>query len=152
MRETHDLPAAGARVLLVAPSRAGTTLAARAVAAALSADLLRVDLSRVVSKWIGETEKHLAAVFDTAERTQAVLLLDEADALFGTRTEVSDAHDRYANLETAWLLQRIERFEGVVVLTTRRRPVDPPAWLTVVDADGDDSVGRVGLEPTTDGL
>ena len=109
-------------MLLVAPSGAGTTLAARAVAAALSADLLRVDLSRVVSKWIGETEKNLAAVFDTAERTQAVLLLDEADALFGTRTEVSDAHDRYANLETAWLLQRIERFEGVVVLATCRRP------------------------------
>jgi SpoVK/Ycf46/Vps4 family AAA+-type ATPase len=152
MRETHDLPAAGARVLLVAPSRAGTTLAARAVAAALSADLLRVDLSRVVSKWIGETEKHLAAVFDTAERTQAVLLLDEADALFGTRTEVSDAHDRYANLETAWLLQRIEEFEGVVVLASSVRPVDPPAWLTVIHADEDDSVGRVGLEPTTDGL
>ena len=145
-------------MLLVAPSGAGTTLAARAVAAALRSDLLRVDLSRVLSKWIGETEKNLAAVFDTAERTQAVLLLDEADALFGTRTEVSDAHDRYANLETAWLRQRIERFEGVVVLTTCRRPVDPPAWLTVIDADGDDaesydnSVGRVGLEPTTDGL
>ena len=145
-------------MLLVAPSGAGTTLAARAFAAALSADLLSVDLSRVVSKWIGETEKNLAAVFDTAERTQAVLLLDEADALFGTRTEVSDAHDRYANLETAWLLQRIERFEGVVVLATCRRPVDPPAWLTVIDTDGEDSesynhsVGRVGLEPTTDGL
>ncbi|HET7822159.1 MAG TPA: ATP-binding protein [Ornithinibacter sp.] len=139
MRETHDLPAAGARLLLVAPSGTGTALAARAVAAAVGSDLLTVDVSRVVSKWIGETEKNLAAVFDTAERSRAVLFLDEADALFGTRTEVSDAHDRYANLETAWLLQRIERFEGIVVLATCRRPVEPPRWLTVLDADGDDS-------------
>ena len=111
-----------------------------------------VDLAGVVSKWIGETEKNLAAVFDAAERTQSVLFLDEADALFGRRTDVSDSHDRYANLETAHLLQRVEGFEGVVVLATSVRPVDPPEWLMVVDADGDDdSVGRVGLDPTTDG-
>ena len=85
-------------MLLVAASRAGTTLAARAVAAAVGSDLLTVDVANIVSKWIGETEKNLAAVFDVAERTQAVLFLDEADALFGSRTEVSDAHDRYANL------------------------------------------------------
>ena len=81
-------------------------------------DLLVVDLSRVVSKWIGETEKNLSSVFDSAERAQAVLFFDEADALFGTRTEVSDAHDRYANLETAYLLQRLERFEGLAILAT----------------------------------
>jgi SpoVK/Ycf46/Vps4 family AAA+-type ATPase len=72
----------------------------------------------VVSKWIGETEKNLANVFDSAERAQAVLFFDEADALFGKRTEVSDAHDRYANLETAYLLQRLERFEGLAILAT----------------------------------
>ena len=90
-----------------------------------------VDISRVVSKWIGETEKNLAAVFDAAERARAVLLFDEADALFGKRTEVSDAHDRYANLETAYLLARLERFEGLAVLATNlRQNIDarlPPA-------------------------
>jgi SpoVK/Ycf46/Vps4 family AAA+-type ATPase len=75
----------------------------------------------VVSKWIGETEKNLAAVFELAERSRALLLFDEADALFGRRTDVSDAHDRYANLETAFLLQRLERYEGVAILATNLR-------------------------------
>jgi SpoVK/Ycf46/Vps4 family AAA+-type ATPase len=80
----------------------------------------------VVSKWIGETEKNLAAVFDAAERAQAALFFDEADALFGKRTEVSDAHDRYANLETAYLLARLERFEGLAILATNlRQNIDP---------------------------
>ena len=96
-------------------------------------DLLVVDVSRVVSKWLGETEKNLAAVFDAAERTQAVLLLDEADALFGTRTEISDAHDRYANLETAYLLQRLERFDGLAVLTTNLRQNIDPAFIRRMD-------------------
>ena len=152
MRDDDRFPAARARVLMVAVPRAGTALAARAVAATVGSDLLTVDVANIVSKWIGETEKNLGAVFDVAERTRAVLFLDEADALFGSRTEVSDAHDRYANLATAQLLKRIERFDGIVVLATSARPVDPPEWLTVVDADGDHSVGRVGLEPTTDGL
>src|SRR5438067_4352648 len=91
------------------------------MAGALSSDLLVVDISRVVSKWIGETEKNLSAVFDAAERAQAVLFFDEADALFGRRTEVSDAHGRYANLETAYLLTRLERFEGLAVLSTNLR-------------------------------
>jgi len=110
--------ARGVRMLFSGPSGTGKTLAAEVLASSLGVDLLVVDLSRVVSKWIGETEKHLAQVFDAAERAQAVLLFDEADALFGKRTDVSDAHDRYANLETAYLLTRIERFEGLTVLTT----------------------------------
>ena len=99
----------------------GKSLAAEALATAAQTDLLRVDLSQIVSKWLGETEKNLAAAFDAAERTQAVLLLDEADALFGSRTEISDAHDRYANLETAYLLQRLDTFDGLLVLTTNLR-------------------------------
>ncbi len=118
--------ARGVRLLLSGPPGTGKTLAAEALASRLGVDLLVVDLSRVVSKWIGETEKHLAGIFETAERTQAVLLFDEADALFGKRTEVSDAHDRYANLETAYLLARLERFEGLVALSTNlKRNIDP---------------------------
>jgi hypothetical protein len=108
----------GVRMLFSGPPGTGKTLSAEVMANALDVDLLVVDLSRVVSKWIGETEKNLASVFDGAERAQAVLLFDEADALFGKRTEVSDAHDRYANLETAYLLQRLERFEGLAILAT----------------------------------
>jgi hypothetical protein len=116
----------GVRMLFAGPPGTGKTLAAEVMASALRTDLLVVDLSRVVSKWIGETEKNLATVFDSAERAQAVLLFDEADALFGRRTEVTDAHDRYANLETAYLLQRLERFEGLTVLATNlRRNLDP---------------------------
>jgi SpoVK/Ycf46/Vps4 family AAA+-type ATPase len=111
----------GARLLLTGPPGTGKSLAAGAVATALETDLLVVDVSRIVSKWLGETEKNLSAVFDAAERTQAVLLLDEADALFATRTEVADAHDRYANLETAYLLQRLDRFEGLAILTSNLR-------------------------------
>lgn len=113
--------ARGVRMLFSGPPGTGKTLAAEVVAASLGADLLVVDIARVVSKWIGETEKNLAQVFDVAERAHAVLLFDEADALFGKRTEVSDAHDRYANLETAYLLMRLERFEGLAVLSTNLR-------------------------------
>ena len=111
----------GARLLFTGPPGTGKSLAAEVVASAAGTDLLTVDVSQVVSKWIGETEKNLAAVFDVAERTQAVLFLDEADALFGARTEISDAHDRYANLETAYLLQRLDRFAGLAVLATNLR-------------------------------
>jgi hypothetical protein len=121
--------ARGVRLMFAGPPGTGKTLAAEVLAHALSVDLLLVDISRVVSKWIGETEKNLAAVFDTAERAQAVLFFDEADALFGKRTEVSDAHDRYANLETAYLLARLERFEGLVVLATNLRQNIDPAFL-----------------------
>ena len=123
----------GARLLFTGPPGTGKSLAAEAVATAAATDLLRVDVSQMVSKWIGETEKNLAGAFDVAERTQAVLLLDEADALFGTRTQISDAHDRYANQETAYLLQRLEGFEGLVVLTTNLRHNIDPAFLRRLD-------------------
>jgi hypothetical protein len=113
--------ARGVRMLFAGPPGTGKTLAAEVLAHTLGVDLLVVDLARLVSKWIGETEKHLAGVFDAAERTRAVLLFDEADALFGRRTEVSDAHDRYANLETAYLLSRLERFDGLTILSTNLR-------------------------------
>jgi hypothetical protein len=111
----------GLRLLFHGPPGTGKTLAGEVLARALGRDLLVVDLSRMVSKWVGETEKHLAATFESAERTGSALLFDEADALFGRRTEVGDARDRYANLETAYLLSRIERFEGLVVLATNLR-------------------------------
>lgn len=113
--------ARGVRMLFAGPPGTGKTLSAEVLANALDVDLLQVDLSRVVSKWIGETEKNLAEVFETAESAKAVLLFDEADALFGKRTEVSDAHDRYANLETAYLLSRLERYEGLAILSTNLR-------------------------------
>ncbi|WP_412543360.1 ATP-binding protein [Longispora sp. K20-0274] len=125
--------ARGARLLFTGPPGTGKSLAAEAVAAAAGTDLLVVDVSRVVSKWIGETEKNLAMAFDAAERTQAVLFLDEADALFGTRTEISDAHDRYANLETAYLLQRLDRFDGLAVLATNLSHNIDPAFIRRID-------------------
>jgi SpoVK/Ycf46/Vps4 family AAA+-type ATPase len=111
----------GLRLLFHGPPGTGKTLAGEVLAGALGRDLLIVDLSRIVSKWVGETEKNLAAIFESAERTGSALLFDEADALFGRRTEVGDARDRYANLETAYLLSRMERFEGLVVLATNLR-------------------------------
>ncbi|WP_236650933.1 ATP-binding protein [Aquabacterium fontiphilum] len=111
----------GVRMLFHGTPGTGKTLAAEVMARALGVDLLVVDLASLVSKWIGETEKNLAAVFDLAERSRALLLFDEADALFGKRTDTQDAQDRYANLETAYLLQRLERYEGVAVLTTNLR-------------------------------
>jgi hypothetical protein len=119
----------GVRVLLSGPPGTGKTLSAEVLANELEVDLLVVDIARVVSKWIGETEKNLAEVFDAAERSQAVLFFDEADALFGRRTEVSDAHDRYANLETAYLLSRLERFEGLAMLSTNLRQNVDPAFM-----------------------
>jgi hypothetical protein len=111
----------GLRMLFHGPPGTGKTLAGEVLAGALGRDLLVVDLSRIVSKWLGETEKHLAATFERAERSGCALFFDEADALFGRRTEVGDARDRYANLETAYLLSRIERYEGLVVLATNLR-------------------------------
>lgn len=125
--------ARGVRMLFAGPSGTGKTLAAEVMAGTLGVDLLLVDVSRVVSKWIGETEKNLSEVFDVAERAQAVLFFDEADALFGRRTEVSDAHDRYANLETAYLLTRLERFEGLAVLSTNLRQSLDPAFLRRIE-------------------
>jgi hypothetical protein len=119
----------GVRMLFAGPPGTGKTLAAEVLARELGVDLLLVDIARVVSKWIGETEKNLAAVFDAAEQAQAVLFFDEADALFGKRTEVTDAHDRYANLETAYLLNRLERFDGLAILSTNLRNNIDPAFI-----------------------
>jgi hypothetical protein len=111
----------GVVALMCGPSGTGKTLAAGVLASELELDCYQIDLSTVVSKYIGETEKHLARLFAEAERTGAVLLFDEADALFGRRTGVQDAHDRYANLEVSYLLQRIDRYDGVVLLATNLR-------------------------------
>ncbi|MGW2724064.1 AAA family ATPase [Streptomyces sp. NPDC001492] len=111
----------GVTALFAGPPGTGKTMAASVIAADLGLDLFAVDLSRVVSKYVGETEKNLARVFDAAADSDAVLFFDEADALFGKRAEVRDAHDRYANLETAYLLQRMEQYEGLAVLATNLR-------------------------------
>ncbi len=119
----------GVAALFAGPPGTGKTMAAEALAHALGQDLYRIDLSAVVSKYVGETEKNLATAFDEAERASAVLFFDEADALFGRRTEVRDAHDRYANLEVNYLLQRVETFTGLVVLASNRQSSLDEAFL-----------------------
>ena len=95
----------------------------------LDLDLYRIDLSQVVNKYIGETEKNLRRVFDAAEEGGAILLFDEADALFGKRSEVKDSHDRYANIEVSYLLQRMEAYGGLAILTTNMKSALDPAFL-----------------------
>jgi Winged helix domain, variant/ATPase family associated with various cellular activities (AAA) len=119
----------GITALFAGPPGTGKTLAACVVANDLQLDLYRVDLSQVVSKYIGETEKNLARIFSEAETSNAVLLFDEADALFGKRTEIRDAHDRYANIETSYLLQRMEEYEGIAILATNLRQNMDEAFL-----------------------
>ncbi len=111
----------GLNVLFAGPSGTGKTMAADIIAGDLGLDLYKIDLSTVVSKYIGETEKNLSRIFEGAEASNAVLLFDEADALFGKRGEVRDSHDRYANIEVGYLLQRMEEYDGVVILTTNLR-------------------------------
>ncbi|MCA9519468.1 MAG: ATP-binding protein [Myxococcales bacterium] len=110
--------ARGLSVLLAGPPGTGKTLVASVLAAELGLELFKVDLSQAVSKWVGETEKNLGKIFDAAETSPAVLLFDEADALFAKRTEVKSSNDRYANLEVGYLLQRMESFGGISILTT----------------------------------
>jgi len=119
----------GIAALFTGPSGTGKTMAAEVLARELRLDLYRIDLSSVVSKYIGETEKNLRRVFDAAEGTGAVLVFDEADALFGKRTEVRDSHDRYANIEVSYLLQRVEAYRGLAVLTTNLRNAIDTAFL-----------------------
>ncbi len=119
----------GRCVLLIGTERTGKTLAAQMLADKLGLALYRVDLSAVVSNYIGGTEKNLDKVFAHAETSGAVLFFDEADALFGKRGEVKDSHDRYANLGLNYLLQRIEEFRGVVILTTNERENLDDAFL-----------------------
>ena len=119
----------GVTALFSGVSGTGKTLAAEVVANDLRLDLYRIDLSGVVSKYIGETEKNLRRVFDAAEESGSILLFDEADALFGKRSDVKDSHDRYANIEVSYLLQRMEAYRGVAILTTNARESLDNAFL-----------------------
>ena len=119
----------GLSVLFAGSSGTGKTMAAEVLANALRLDLYRIDLSSVVSKYIGETEKNLRRIFDAADDGGAILLFDEADALFGKRSEVKDSHDRYANIEVSYLLQRIESYHGLAILTTNLRHALDTAFL-----------------------
>ena len=111
----------GVNALFAGPSGCGKTMAAEIIADQLSLDLYKIDLSQVVSKYIGETERHLDTIFTAAENANCILFFDEADALFGKRSEVRDAHDRYANIEIAYLLQKMEEYEGLAILATNLR-------------------------------
>jgi hypothetical protein len=120
---------AGLAALFCGPPGTGKTMAAEALAASLELPMYRVDLSQVVNKYIGETEKNLRRIFDAAESSDCLLFFDEADALFGKRTEVRDSHDRFANLEISYLLERMERFRGLAILATNRRKDLDTAFL-----------------------
>ncbi|MFN8941935.1 MAG: ATP-binding protein, partial [Acidobacteriota bacterium] len=119
----------GLNVLFTGGSGTGKTMAAEVLARELSLELFQIDLSSVVSKYIGDTEKHLAAIFDEAQLGNVLLLFDEADSLFGKRTELKDAHDRYANIEINYLLQRFERYQGLCVLSTNMQKNIDDAFL-----------------------
>lgn len=127
-------PSRGLVALFSGPSGTGKTLAAEIVAGALGLDVFKLDLSSVVSKYIGETEKNLDAVFDAAASGNMVLFFDEADALFGKRSEVKDARDRYANIEVSYLLQRLESYDGIVVLATNFEKNIDDAFLRRIHA------------------
>ncbi|HYU57925.1 MAG TPA: ATP-binding protein, partial [Actinomycetota bacterium] len=139
----------GLNVLFAGPSGTGKTMAAEVLAHEIGLDLYKIDLATVISKWIGETEKNLAAAFEAAERGGMALLFDEADALFGKRTEVGDARDRYANLETAYLLSRLERFDGLAMLASNLRQNLDSAFARrlefIVPFDLPDTEQRVAL-------
>jgi hypothetical protein len=124
----------GVSALFTGDSGTGKTLAAEVLAADLGLDLYQIDLSAMVSKYIGETEKNLRTVFDAAEASGAVLLFDEADALFGRRSEVKDSHDRYANVEVSYLLQRMDSYRGLAILTTNLRSALDRAFLRRIRA------------------
>jgi SpoVK/Ycf46/Vps4 family AAA+-type ATPase len=118
----------GLSALFAGPPGTGKTMICSLLAKELGLELYRIDLSQVVNKYIGETEKNLGRVFDEAARGQVMLLFDEADSLFAKRTEVKSSHDRYANLEVNYLLQRMESHEGVVVMTTNSETAIDPAF------------------------
>ena len=126
---THRLAASGVRALFVGPSGTGKTLCAEILANQLDMRLYQISIPKIVSKYIGETEKNLGRLFDAAGSADVILLFDEADALFGRRTEVKDAHDRYANLEVSYLLQRLEECRGLVILTTNQKNNIDEAFL-----------------------
>jgi len=123
----------GVRALFVGPSGAGKTLAASWLATRLGVPLYKIDLAAVTSKYIGETEKNLSQIFARAERSEVMLLFDEADSLFGKRTEVRESNDRFANAQTNYLLQRIETFDGIAVLTSNNRSRFDSAFVRRLD-------------------
>jgi hypothetical protein len=125
----HSARGLGTSALFAGASGTGKTMAAEVIANMLRLDLYRIDVASVVSKYIGETEKNLRRVFDAAEEGGAILLFDEADALFGKRSEVKDSHDRYANIEVSYLLQRMEAYRGLAILTTNMKSAIDPAFL-----------------------
>ncbi|MBN2385423.1 MAG: ATP-binding protein [Anaerolineales bacterium] len=160
---TRSARGLGISALFSGVSGTGKTMAAEVLANELGLDLFRIDLSQVVSKFIGETEKNLRRVFDAAEEGGAILLFDEADALFGKRSEVKDSHDRYANVEVSYLLQRMEAYRGLAILTTNLREAIDTAFLRrirfVVQFPFPDLAQRVEIwrrifpaETPTDGL
>jgi SpoVK/Ycf46/Vps4 family AAA+-type ATPase len=115
----------GVCVLFCGAEGTGKTMAAQIIAGELGLDLYQIDLSLVVSKYIGETEKNLVAIFSAAENGGSLLFFDEADALFGKRTPVKDSHDRYANIELNYLLQKLEGFLGLAIISTSKNNIDP---------------------------
>lgn len=119
----------GFSALFTGPYGTGKTMAAAVIASDLGLPLYRIDLSALVSKYIGETEKNLSKVFDVADSTNSILFFDEADALFGKRSEVRDSHDRYANIEITYLLQKLENFQGITILATNLRENLDDAFL-----------------------
>jgi len=137
----------GLSALFCGSSGTGKTMAAEVIAKELALDLYKIDLSTVVSKYIGETEKNLSNIFKEAETSNAILFFDEADALFGKRSEVRDAHDRYANIEVGYLLQRIEEYEGVVILATNLKKNMDEAFMRrmqfVVEFPAPDEANRL---------
>jgi hypothetical protein len=139
----------GITALFAGPSGTGKTLAAEVLANEVRLDLYRIDLSQVISKYIGETEKNLRRIFEAAEASGAILLFDEADALFGKRSEVKDSHDRYANVEVSYLLQRMEAYRGLAILTTNMKSALDGAFLRrlrfVVQFPFPDAVSRAEI-------
>jgi SpoVK/Ycf46/Vps4 family AAA+-type ATPase len=124
----------GLNMLFVGPPGTGKTMAAEVIAHELQLDLYRIDLSQVVSKYIGESEKNLDRIFTAAENSNAILFFDEADALFGKRSEVRDSHDRYANIEISYLLQKMEEYQGISILATNLRQNLDDAFMRRVQA------------------
>ena len=108
----------GLSMLFAGPPGTGKTMAAQVISNELGLEIYRVDLSKIVSKYIGETEKNLREVFDSAKRSNVILLFDETDAILGKRTEVKDSHDKNANMETSYLLQKMEEYDGITIMTT----------------------------------
>ncbi len=139
----------GISMLFCGPPGTGKTMAAEVIATDLQLDLYRIDLSQIVSKYLGETEKNLDRIFTAADRANAILFFDEADALFGKRSEVKDAHDRYANLEVGYLLQKMEEYTGISVLATNLRQNIDDAFLrriqTIIEFPFPDETSRYHL-------